>query len=418
MGGTSYTVSNVQANTTVYVTFKIITHTVTASVVGSGGTVSPTGTQTVNCGSSKTFTATPYSCQAVDKWTVNGIVAQTGGTTYTALNIQENKTVEVTFKPITYTITATAGNGGSISPSGVQTVNCGSNQTFTATPDACHEIDQWTMNGNVVQTGGATYAISNIQANATVDVTFKAITHTITASAGSGGTISSSGVQTVDCGSTQTFYFEPNTCYHIAQVLIDGINNPEAIANGSYTFENIMENHKIVVTFAIYTYNITVSANPPEGGTVAITGAGGENVSCGTTIAVVALANTNYNFVKWTSDGIEVSTNIIYSFTATENIDLVAHFEEEVVGIVETGRATSLQVYPNPTSGELIIETSDYQICDMRLFDIMGRQISIVGQSQIGQSQIVINVAHLPPGIYFLRIQTENGVVVRKVVKN
>jgi len=128
---------------------------------------------------------------------------------------------------------------------------------------------------------------------------------------------------------------------------------------------------------------------------------------------------------SWTKDGTEVSTNIIYSFTATENVDLVAHFEEEGVGIVETQGIASLQVYPNPTSGELTIEISDYQISDfrypisdIRLFDVMGRQISIVGQSQIGQSQIIINVAHLPNGVYFLCIHTDEGVVVRKVVKN
>jgi len=407
-GGTTYTVSNVQANTTINVTFKIKTYTVTPSA-GSGGTISPNSLQTVDCGSSKSFTAFPNNCNEVDQWKVNNSVVQTGGNNYTIQNVQANTTVNVTFKPITYTVTATAGNGGNISPSGVQSVECGNDKTFTATPNDCQEVDQWTVNGNVVQVGGATYTISNIQANATVNVTFKAITHTITASAGDGGTISPSGVQTVDCGSSQTFYFEPNTCYYIAQVLIDGVNNPEAIINGSYSFENIMENHKIVVTFAIYTYNTTVSANPPEGGTAAVVGAGGENVSCGTTIAVVALANTGYNFVNWTSDGTEVSTNVIYSFTATENVDLVAHFKKDSVSIVETQGIASLQVYPNPTSGELYVEISDfpisdYQISDIRIFDLMGRQVSIVGQSQIGQSQIVINVAPLPSGMYFLKI--------------
>ena len=77
-----------------------------------------------------------------------------------------------------------------------------------------------------------------------------------------------------------------------------------------------------------------------------------------------------------------------------------------------------LQVYPNPTRGEVRISISDYPICDIRLFDIIGHQISIVGQSEIGQSKIAINLAHLPAGIYLIRIQTENGVVVRKVVKN
>jgi len=48
----------------------------------------------------------------------------------------------------------------------------------------------------------------------------------------------------------------------------------------------------------------------------------------------------------------------------------------------------------------------------------MGRQISVVGQSDIGQSDIAMSIAHLPNGIYFIRIQTENGTVTQKIIKN
>ena len=96
----------------------------------------------------------------------------------------------------------------------------------------------------------------------------------------------------------------------------------------------------------------------------------------------------------------------------------------------------SVNVYPNPTSGELIIEMCDmrYEICDIRIFDVMGRTVSgfettpcprqrgkVSGsenrKSEIGQSGIAINISHLPSGIYFLRIQTENDVIIQKVVK-
>ena len=84
------------------------------------------------------------------------------------------------------------------------------------------------------------------------------------------------------------------------------------------------------------------------------------------------------------------------------------------VGIIETDNYPSLRVYPNPTDGQLHIEMSDYQISDIRIFDVMGRQIFIVGQSEIGQSQIVINVAHLPPGMYFLKIGEHTAKFVRE----
>ena len=45
---------------------------------------------------------------------------------------------------------------------------------------------------------------------------------TITASAGSNGSISPSGAVSVTCGSSQTFVISANTCYHILDVVVDG----------------------------------------------------------------------------------------------------------------------------------------------------------------------------------------------------
>ena len=53
--------------------------------------------QTVNYGSSLTFTATPSTGYAVYTWSLDGTVVQTGGTTYTLSNIISNHTLNVTF---------------------------------------------------------------------------------------------------------------------------------------------------------------------------------------------------------------------------------------------------------------------------------------------------------------------------------
>ncbi|MCL2246365.1 MAG: leucine-rich repeat protein, partial [Lentimicrobiaceae bacterium] len=46
------------------------------------------------------------------------------------------------------------------------------------------------------------------------------------------------------------------------------------------------------------------------------------------TATVTATAFTGYHFVNWTIDGEEVSTDNTYSFTVTEDVDLVANFEK------------------------------------------------------------------------------------------
>jgi hypothetical protein len=73
----------------------------------------------------------------------------------------------------TYTITASAGANGSISPSGTVTVNQGASQTFTITPNSGYVVSTVTVDG---ASAGAvtTYTFSNVQANHTISATFTA----------------------------------------------------------------------------------------------------------------------------------------------------------------------------------------------------------------------------------------------------
>ncbi|MDR2971067.1 MAG: T9SS type A sorting domain-containing protein [Bacteroidales bacterium] len=107
------------------------------------------------------------------------------------------------------------------------------------------------------------------------------------------------------------------------------------------------------------------------------------------------------------SGGISVDYNTTKGFIPIEGVTITG------VGI-ETVTSYELQVYPNPTSGELKIATSECPISDIQIYDVVGK---LVGQSKIGQSEIEMNISHLPVGIYFLRIQTENGVITRKIIK-
>ncbi|MHC4521787.1 MAG: InlB B-repeat-containing protein, partial [Planctomycetota bacterium] len=90
----------------------------------------------------------------------------------------------------THTLTPSAGPHGSISPSEPMTVLYGDSQAFTATPDTGYEVDAWSLDGSVVQTGGTTYTASNVQAAHTVGVTFKRLPYRLTPSAGPHGSIS------------------------------------------------------------------------------------------------------------------------------------------------------------------------------------------------------------------------------------
>jgi hypothetical protein len=85
-------------------------------------------------------------------------------------------------------------------------------------------------------------------------------------------------------------------------------------------------------------------------------------------------------------------------------------------------------LYPNPTTGEFNIAVCGerYAVGDIEIYDMYGRkQKSRKGNSppfmegwQPQADGVVINISHLPSGIYFLRITTSNGIVTKKIIKN
>lgn len=81
-----------------------------------------------------------------------------------------------------------------------------------------------------------------------------------------------------------------------------------------------------------------------------------------------------------------------------------------IVGEAEPLKPTLVNIFPNPASGFISIESPD-KIEKIELFDSGGKQQVI----ESGCSPI--NVSMLTPGIYALRIQTEKGFTTRKFIK-
>ena len=77
----------------------------------------------------------------------------------------------------TYTITASAGSRGSISPSGNVTVNHGADKLFTITPDAGYQIDDVLVDGSSVG-AVSSYTFTNVTEDHTISATFSLSTAT------------------------------------------------------------------------------------------------------------------------------------------------------------------------------------------------------------------------------------------------
>ncbi len=72
-----------------------------------------------------------------------------------------------------FTITASAGTGGTISPSGSVSVNNGESKTFSISSAACYDVDTVLVNGSAVTLTNGQYTFANVTANQTISATFK-----------------------------------------------------------------------------------------------------------------------------------------------------------------------------------------------------------------------------------------------------
>ena len=119
-------------------------------------------------------------------------------------------------------------------------------------------------------------------------------------------------------------------------------------------------------------------------------------------------------------------TNEPYGFYTRICIEYYTHYGETLVGVYcydltregiitaveERKEESGVDVYPNPTSGELRITNYELRIKDVEVFDVYGRK-----QKAEGRRQNVIDLSDLSVGIYFMRITTDKGVTTKKIIK-
>ena len=223
------------------------THNILASA-GEGGNINPSGSWEVYHGFDQAFSITPQSCYEIDDVVVDG-VSVGALTSYPFTDVREDHTIHATFKKIEYTITATAGEDGSIDPSGAEIVDCGSTPTFTIIPNQCYTVADVLVDG--ISVGAVTsYTFDPVYENHTIHATFRLLIYTLTATAGEGGSIDPSSA-TVDCGGSQAFTITTDEGYLLVDVLVDG-DPVTGIIKGpvtTYTFYDVQADHDIEAVF-------------------------------------------------------------------------------------------------------------------------------------------------------------------------
>ncbi|HON29389.1 MAG TPA: hypothetical protein PLA64_13900, partial [Mesotoga infera] len=148
----------------------------------------------------------------------------------------------------------------------------------------------------------------------TLVANFRLKTYTITATAGTGGSITPSGNVNVTHGSNQAFSIAPNSGYEISDVKVDNVSVGKV---SSYTFNNVTANHSIQASFSLLpvaTYTVTFNvkdelSGPLQGANVSFNGESLQTDSQGRAVfSEVPVGNRAYTVSK---TGYENSTGSV-----------------------------------------------------------------------------------------------------------
>ena len=279
-------------------------------------------TEAYNTGTTVTLSALPDGNSVFSGW--SGACTGTGAC---AVTMDAANSVTATFTLKTYTITATAGSGGSISPAGSVVVNYGNIQSFTITPSTNYNIGNVTVDGSSVGSV-TTYTFTNVTANHTISATFTALQpNTLTVNrAGTGTGIVSSSPLGIICGSDCTEVYNAGTLVTLTATP-DGnstFSGWSGACTGTGTCTVTIDAAKsITATFTLKTYTITATAG--TGGSISPSGS--ILVNHGATQVVSITLNTDYKIEDVLVDGKSVGAVSTYTFTGiTSNHTISAMF--------------------------------------------------------------------------------------------
>jgi len=84
---------------------------------------------------------------------------------------------------------------------------------------------------------------------------------------------------------------------------------------------------------------------------------------------------------------------------------------------IDSPESMQLKIYPNPTTRELKIESGELRIEHIDIYDVEGRKQITESRKQKAEREIVIDISHLPAGVYFVKVMTEQGGITKKIIK-
>ena len=240
------TVTDIDVTVVVKDLFNVIT-----SVPGGNGTITPSKIDVLE-GSKVKITFTPNTGYMVDKVLVNGIEKTATGNEI-EITVDEEKTVEVSYKKIPFTITVEEVTGATVNPDGTVTVSYGDNKDFTITANTGYKLVKVLVNDVEKTLDGNTLKLKNITSNMKIKVVVEKIEYKVIEGAEQTYTITEDTEARFRIDADYSLF---NNKVYVDNVLVDSSNYTSESGstiitfNKSYVDTLSVGEHTLKVTFA------------------------------------------------------------------------------------------------------------------------------------------------------------------------
>jgi hypothetical protein len=332
--------------------------------------------------------------------TYNYTVSKTGFEPVAAtveITEDENQNLDITLTYLRFNVAVDVNIEDAGTVTGAGEYYYGETAILEAIPNTGYHFVHWAEDEIIVSTDPE-YSF-DVFGNRDLLAVFAINVYTVTATAGTNGSINPSGDLEVFHGDDISFEISPVPGYHIDDVLVNG----ESVgAVNTYTFENVTEDgNTIHAEFAINIYQVTVTHE----GNGTISPDGVIEASHGSSLAFELTPDEGHRILDLEVNGQSVGAEENYILSnITANTTVHAIFEPEVsAGFIDP--LEGLKVFPNPASSIVNFE-SDKVITEVQLLNITGQLVKTI---QVNEMKGTIGVDGLPAGIYILHIKAETG---------
>ena len=292
-----------------------------------GGEISNVGEHSYMENSSVEYTFKPKNQYRIKDVIIDN-VSYGALTSYTFSELSTSHTIRVEFEniPSEYIITTSCGEHGSLSQSGEIKVQQGTDFTLNIKPDEGYKISEIIIDSTPIEMSNV-IILENIQDNHNISVTFEQkMSYIISASNDDNCKIYPSGIINMYEYTNQKFEISANSGYFIKSIKIDDVDVDFELSNTTYTFENITDNHTILIESEKIENSYQVCSISNKYGSIEPNGITSCNFGDTITYNFTPIQGYKLNCIIFDNKRIKTSTNTYTFYNIRKNHTITAQF--------------------------------------------------------------------------------------------